>query len=428
MPLLSLPYAFRELRIPSRYKAYYGGRGGAKSHSFAQELVLMGSERPLRILCAREIQKSISASVKRLLDDKIFAAGLGPTSGGGNGFYKSTDRAIVGGNGTEFLFAGLRSNPDSVKSMEGLDFAWIEEANTVSRSSIQLLTPTLRKEGSEIWFSWNRKNKTDPVDNMFLGGTPPPRSIIRKVGHQDNPWFPEVLREEMMWDKGRDRDKWLHVWEGEPVIRSEARVFQNWRVEDLDDQVPMGCTPRLGADWGFSVDPTVLIECYVIGRTLYFRREAYKVRCTIDETPALFAGSDNVDPPRWPNRSGHEGMQSVRDRNQIVADSARPETVRYMKDRGFNIISARKGAGSVEEGVEFMKSYDIVVHPDCVHTADELTHYSYKEDKLTDEVLAVLADRDNHVIDAARYALENIRRACRGRIGIIPPETIVIQD
>lgn len=434
MAELLLPYAFRELRLPARHKAFWGGRGGAKSHSFAQELVLMGYERrDFRWLCAREIQKSINASVKQLLEDKIKAAGLGPREDGGNGYYRVTDRSITGGDGrTEFLFAGLRTNPDSVKSMEGLDGAWVEEANRASQRSIDLLVPTVRKPNSELWWSWNRFNASDPVDKMFLGGTPPPRSVVREVGWRDNPWFPDVLRDEMEWDKSRDRDKWLHVWEGHPVIRSEAKVFRNWTVDDIDDQVPeeVWLTPRLGADWGFSVDPTVLVECYVFGRTLYFRREAYKVRCTIDETPALFGGDctryEPGDPRYWENPFGHRGLEAARAKHRIVADSARPETVRYMKDRGFNIASAVKGARSVEEGVEFMKSYDIVVHPDCVHVQDELTHYSYKEDPLTEEVLPVLADRDNHVIDAARYALEGVRRTGRARVSVHAPETVPI--
>ncbi|RUQ78348.1 PBSX family phage terminase large subunit, partial [Brucella abortus] len=265
MPELMLPYAFRELRAPYRHKVFHGGRGGAKSHSFAQELVLMGYERrDFRWLFAREIQKSLDASVKRLLEDKIKEAGLGPVNEGGNGYYRITDRTITGGDGrTEFLFAGLRTNPDSVKSMEGLDGAWVEEANKASQRSIDLLTPTVRKPGSELWWSFNRLSVSDPVDKMFLGGTPPPRSLVRKVDWRDNPWFPEVLREEMEWDKARDRDKWLHVWEGEPVSRSEQRVFQNWHVEDIDDQVPEGTAPRLGADWGFATDPTVLVECFV---------------------------------------------------------------------------------------------------------------------------------------------------------------------
>ena len=420
LPPVQVPYAFNELGIASRYKAFYGGRGSAKSHSLAGQLINLGHQKPLRILCCREIQRSIGASVKQLLDDKIKAAGL-------EEFYTSTQYEIKGLNGTTFLFAGLRTNPESVKSMEGIDIAWVEEANTVSQRSLDLLTPTIRKEGSEIWFSWNRKLKTDPVDKMFLGGTPPPDSIIRKVNWDDNPFFPEVLREEMAWAKTRDKDKYLHVWEGEPIIHSEARVFSNWREDDIDDQIPEDCQPVLGSDWGFSIDPTVLIEGYVWGRTLYLRREAYKVKCEIDETPSLFYGSDTKDPPRWTNTHGHEGFDSVRRGFKIVADSARPETISYMKNRGFKIVGARKGAGSVEEGVEFMKTYDIVVHPDCKHTIEEFLYYSYKEDPLTEEILPVLADKHNHVIDACRYALENIRKAKRG-YKITAPVAIQMQD
>ncbi len=281
-----------------------------------------------------------------------------------------------------------------------------------------------RKDDSELWLSWNRDSVKDPVDNMFLGGHPPPRSIIRKVGWRDNPWFPKVLKDEMEWDKSRDMDKYLHIWEGEPVIRSEARVFQNWSMDDIDSSVPEDCVPRLGADWGFSVDPTVLIECYIFDRVLYFRREAWKVRCEIDETPSLFAGTDVHERRCWTNLQGHAGLQSARDGHQIVADSARPETISYMKKRGFNIVRARKGAGSVEDGIEFMKSHDIVVHPDCKHVMDELTHYSYKEDPLTDEVLPILADAKNHTIDAARYAVESARRRLRGRIGLQAPQVV----
>ena len=418
---LKLPYAFRELRQPARHKAYYGGRGGAKSHSFAQELILRGFERgELRWLCAREIQKSLSASVKQLLEDKIREAGLGPSSEGGNGFYRIKERSIVGGAGkVEFLFEGLRTNPDSVRSMEGLDGAWVEEANTVSKRSIELLVPTIRKPRSELWWSWNRRHTTDPVDAMFLGGDPPPDSIVRNVSWADNPWFPDVLRQEMEWDRTRDSDKWLHIWEGHPVTHSEARVFRNWTVGDIDDAIPddVWMAPRLGADWGFSVDPTVLIECYIYDRLLYFRREAYLVGCEIDDTPALFAGdcqkfSDN-HALYWRNPNGHKGFESVRRGNLITADSSRPDTIAYMRRRKFNIASAKKGPGSVEDGVEFMRSHDIVVHPDCVRTIAELTYYSYEVDKLTNAVLPKLADAHNHVIDSCRYALESVRRMPR---------------
>lgn len=379
----------------------------------ASALVLKGYEKTTRWLCCREIQRSLASSVKQLLEDKIQLHGLSDS-------YSSTRESITGQNGTIFLFAGLRTNPDSIKSMEGLDGAWVEEADRCSQQSLNLLIPTIRKPNSEIWFSWNRRNASDPVDNLFLGGDPPPNSLVKQVSWRDNPFFPDVLRDEMEWLKSRDLEKWRHVWEGELVQRSQARVFSNWRVDDLDGSLSEDSIPRLGADWGFSVDPTVLIECYVLDRTLYFRREVYKVGCEIDDTPALFAGSD----PRWSNRFNYPGFDSVRKGFTIVADSARPETISYMRARGFNITKARKGAGSVREGVEFLKSYDIVVHPDCTNFISELDTYGYKIDPLTEEVLPVLVDSYNHGIDAARYALEGTRKSNRSRISIVPPRVI----
>ena len=381
------PKAFKPLFQPARYKAFYGGRGSAKSHSIAAALIIEAGRRPLRIACYREIQKSIRDSSKRLLDDKI-------TSLGYSDFFESTLNEIRGKNGSLFIFGGLRSNPEAVKSTEGLDIAWIEEAATVSQNSLDILVPTLRKPNSELWFSWNPRYETDPVDRMFRGGEPPPNSLIYKVNYDGNPFFPGVLRDEMEWDQRRDPDKYKHIWLGEYQSNSEARVFKNWRIGQRDEFTE-DPTRRYfyGADWGFSVDPTVLVRCYLEGRTLYVDREVYKVGCEIDATPALF---DKIPGCRkWP----------------IRADSARPETISYMQRQGFNIVSALKGAGSVEDGVEFLKSHDIVVHPDCRHTIDELSLYSYKVDKLTDEVLPVLEDKSNHVIDSLRYALEGARRS-----------------
>lgn len=415
---INIPYAFKDLDASARHKAYYSGRGAAKSHSFAQKLVLLGAKTPLRILCAREIQKSIDASVKMLLDDKIRLSGL-------DKFYRSTKYAIEAPNGTSIQFAGLRTNPESIKSYEGVDITWIEEANTVSQNSLNLLIPTvLRKPTSQIWYSWNRRHTKDPVDNMFLGpGGPPPKSVVRKIHWTDNPWFPDALKEQMEWDKSRDIDKWRHVWEGEPIQHSEARVFRNWHVEDIDDQLPPNCPPRLGADWGFSVDPSVLIECYIFDRVLYFRREAWKIKCEIDELPSLFGGTDDRDPPRWRNEIGHTGISAARQGHTIVADSARPDTISYLRNRGFKIVSAKKGPGSIKEGIEFMSSHDIVVHPDCTHIQDELTHYKYKEDPLTGDVLPELEDKDNHTIDSCRYAVEGVRRT-RHKAPIQAPQTI----
>ena len=383
---VQLPEAFGELWKPSRYKAYFGGRGGAKSHSLALGLVIQAAQQPLRVLCAREIQKSIRDSVKRVLDDKIAACGLG-------GFYTSTETEIRGANGSLFVFAGLRTNMASIKSMEGIDRAWVAEANAVSQSSLDTLIPTIRKPGSELWFDWNPNKPTDPVDVMFRGESPPPDAIIREVHYWHNPFFPDVLQQEMEWDRGRDPEKYAHVWLGKYNTKSEARVFKNWRVEAFE--TPTDAVHRFGADWGFSVDPTVLVRGHIVGRTLYVDQEAWAVGCEIDHTPALF---EKV-----------EGSRQF----TIRADSARPETVSYMQRRGFKIIPAVKGPGSVEDGIEFLKSYDIVVHPRCRHVIDELTYYSFKQDPLTNEILPILEDKDNHTIDALRYMLEGLRRAVK---------------
>ncbi|MEN0115423.1 MAG: PBSX family phage terminase large subunit [Agrobacterium cavarae] len=396
MAKVQIPKAFRFLfdeRMPDgspiRYRAAYGGRGSGKSHAFAAALVIKARQKPIRVLCAREIQKSIKDSVKRLLDDKIREMGFGQ-------YFRSTDTEIKGTNGSHFVFAGLRSNVESIKSLEGIDIAWVEEATTVSQSSLTNLGPTIRKDGSEIWFTWNPRHESDPVDSMFrLPSGAPPRSIVRRVNWDLNPFFPDVLREDMEWDASRDPDKYRHIWLGEYLRNSEARVFHNWKVEQFE--TPADARFYLGADWGFSIDPTVLVRCFIMGRTLFVDREVYKVGCEIDRTPDLFdrLDQDNLKMARnWP----------------ITADSARPETIDYMKRHGYTRIKpAKKGAGSVEDGIEFLKSYDIVVHPRCKHMVDELTLYSWKTDPVTDEVLPVLNDKNNHVIDALRYAVEGLR-------------------
>lgn len=366
-----------------------GGRGSAKSRTAATALLLQACESPHRVLCAREIQKSIKDSVKRLLDDEIERLGL-------SSFYESTENEIRGKNGSLFIFAGLRGNSASVKSMEGITRCWVEEAQTISQSSLNDLVPTIRAEGSEIWFTYNPKFETDPVDVMFKADELPPSTILLHVNWQDNPWFPDVLRAEMEYDKRRDMDKYLHIWEGQYQTSSESRVFKNWTIEEFD--VNPEWVMRQGADWGFSVDPSVLVQCSIVGRKLYVPYEAYMVGCEIDALPNLFLTVPGAE--KW----------------VITADSARPETISYMQKHGFpKVMAAVKGARSLEEGVQFLQSFDIVVHPRCKHLIDELTLYSYKRDKLTDLVLPMLEDKDNHVIDALRYACEAARRTTRGK-------------
>ena len=410
---------------PVRHRVLYGGRGGAKSWTIAQKLVERAIGRPERILCAREYQNSIRDSSKRLLENTINAMGFGPR---GNGFFSFTENEIRGRNGSLFTFVGLNGREASIKSFEDYTIAWVEEAATISQASIDALIPTIRQEGSEIWWSYNPRYATDPVDLMFRGpGGPPPGSIVLKVHGRDNPWFPDVLRRDMEYDLRRDPDKYAHVWGGDYVQRSESKVFSNWAV--IPFNTPDDAVLRLGADWGYSQDPTVLIRCFLgrwagapgaseviadpSGGCLFIDYEAYEVGCEVDGTPALFAGSDTRSPPRWSNPHARRGIPGA-NKWEITADSSRPETISHMKARGFRIVPAVKGKDSVEEGISFLKSYDIYVHPRCRHAIAELTHYSWKVDRISGAILPKLADDNNHVIDALRYALEGVRRARSG--------------
>lgn len=377
---------------PARYKGAWGGRGSGKSYFFAESLVEKAILEPgLRAVCIREIQKSLDQSVKRLLEDTIIKMGVGRN-------FEVLEREIRTPGGGMILFQGMQNHTaESIKSLEGYSVAWVEEAQSISQRSLDLLRPTIRAEGSELWFSWNPAKATDPIEKLLRGNEPPKDSIVVPVNHMDNPWFPEVLREEMEYDKRRDPDKYAHIWLGEYERNSEARVFHNWKVEEFD--TPADARFYLGADWGYAVDPTVLVRCFIQGRTLFVDRELFKIGLEIDATPAFF---DTLDPQasqmarKWP----------------MTADSARPETISYMLRHGYpKIKGALKGAGSVEDGIEFLKSFDVVVHPRCKHTVDELTLYSWKIDPKTLEILPVLADKNNHVIDALRYALEGTRKS-----------------
>ena len=386
LPPPGLAPAFHGLLRPSRYKAVHGGRGSGKSHAFAELLVRRCVEAaPVRAVCIREVQRSLDQSVKRLIEDKIQALGVGAA------FRVQADR-ILAPRGGRIIFQGMQNHTaESIKSLEGYDIAWVEEAQALSIRSLDLLRPTIRKPGSELWFSWNPVRASDPVDALFRAGTPPPDAAVVRANWTENPHFPEVLQAEMEWDRARDADKHQHVWLGGYQTFSEARVFKNWKVEAFE--TPADARFLFGADWGFARDPTVLVRCFVVGRTLFVDHEAYRVGCEIDRTPALF---DTVPGSR---------------RGSIIADGARPETISYMQRNGFGaMVAATKGAGSVKEGVEFLKAHDILVHPRCRHLIDELALYSYRTDPKTGEIRSELEDRENHAVDALRYAVEGQRR------------------
>lgn len=432
---------FGSLYAPSRYKGMRGGRGAAKSHWAAQKLIEDAAGEHHRIACLREFQSSLADSSKKLLEDKIKALGF-------ESLFRSTQQEIVcPSTDSLFVFKGLQgNNVYSLKSLEGFSRGWVEEAQTVSQASLDIMTPTFRRTPTmtgepEMIFSWNPREERDPVERFFLEGTdelyrfvpgedvPDEERHVFELGnadirfdeygivqntdilkkklrtpvwmgsdfvcvtsnYYDNPWFPADLQRDMERDRRRDPDRYRHIWLGEYQKLSQARVFRNWRIAEFE--APPDTRFFFGADWGFG-DPTVLVRCFLIGDSLHVDYETYRVNCPIDELPVMF--SEIPGSNRWP----------------IRADSARPETIEYMKRHGYpNMTESVKGPGSVEDGVEFLKAFDIVVHPRCRHTSDELSRYSFKVDKKTNQVLPQLEDKNNHVIDALRYSLEGERLA-----------------
>lgn len=226
------PKKFEGLFKPekSRYRVYYGGRGGAKSWNFARALLIKAAQKPMRILCAREFQTSIKDSVHKLLSDQIYALGM-------ESIYEITQNTIRSINGSEFIFVGIKNNTNNVKSIEGIDICWVEEAQSVSANSWNVLIPTIRKQDSEIWISFNPEFPTDETWKRFVEN-PAPDSVLVKVNWNDNPWFPETLNNERLMLKGRDLSAYNNVWEGIPRNTIDGAIFaKEMEMAELEGRI-----------------------------------------------------------------------------------------------------------------------------------------------------------------------------------------------
>jgi phage terminase large subunit len=389
---------FEPLLAPARFKGTYGGRGSGKSWFWAGETVealLSG----LNVLCIREVQNSIADSVKRLIEARIEEFGV-------REYFHITDKEIACPmSGGVAIFRGMQNHTAaSIKSLEGFDRAWWEEAQTASQRSLDLLIPTIRKPGSELWFSWNPEGENDPVE--FLRKDPPDNAIVIQANASDNPWFPIELAADMERDRKRDPDKYAHIWLGEYRGLSEARVFRNWRVGELDP--PENVVWFYGADWGFAQDESAALRvCFPEDGIAYIDAEVFELAVPTDALPKFLNGLPDVT--KWPMRG----------------DSARPETIDYIRRHGIpRLRAARKGKGSVEDGITFLQSFDIVIHPRCANLIREFRSYAYKTDARTGEILPAIEDKNNHLIDALRYAVEGLHR--RGKK--LRPEEIIKDD
>lgn len=388
---------------PARYRGAYGGRGSAKSRSFAAMLLVDGLSEPGPILCARELQVSLKESVHAELCGLVDDLGLQDYYEYGREFLRTRPGYFPGGAFTEFVYSGLRYNSQGIKSKSRFRRCWVEEAEYVSEQSWKDLVPTIRLPGSEIWLTWNPEVKGSATDKRFIE-SPPADARIVELNWRDNPWFPAVLDQERRNDLRRDPDAYHHVWEGKYATRSDAQVMHGkWGVAEFEPNTdpkrgPVWDGPYDGADWGFAVDPTVRVRCWIFDSKLWVEREAYGSHVELMDIPALF--------DRFPDSR----------RTRIRADSARPETISHLSNQGFRIEAAAKWSGSVEDGIAHLRgAYDrIVVHPRCVHTAEEMRLYSYKVDRRTGDVLPDVVDKHDHCIDAIRYALQPLIKRAGG--------------
>lgn len=391
--LKKTPNWFRPFFQPMRYKAAYGGRAGGKSHAFAELLVArMVADPDLSCVCIREIQKSLKYSVKRLIESKISNMGVGHLfTIQRYEIHRKGERGVV-------IFQGMQDHTaDSIKSLEGFGVAWVEEAQTISARSLSLLLPTIRAAGSEVWFSWNPEQPDDPVDEMFRSGSAPEDSLVARVNYTENPFVTDVVLKEAERDRDRDTDYYLHVWEGEYNSRSELQIFGGkWKIDEFEVDPSADDGPYYGADWGFGVDPTAAVEVWIRGNQLLIRRESYGYRLELDDTAN-----------KW--------MQEIPGIHNYVirADCSRPESISHIR-RGRTgdsfcpplpkLQAVKKWPGSVEDGIAFMRNFEILIHPDCPNAKDEFIHYSYKANRAGDPTTVIL-DRHNHLIDSIRYAL-----------------------
>ncbi|CAQ85673.1 MULTISPECIES: PBSX family phage terminase large subunit [Photorhabdus] len=374
-----------------RYRGAHGGRGSAKTRTFA----MMSAVRAYQaaesgtsgvILCAREFMNSLEESSMEEVKQAIRSIPwLDDYFDIGEKYIRTKNRLV------NYVFCGLRHNLDSIKSKARILLAWVDEAESVSEIAWKKLRPTVRESGSEIWVTWNPEKDGSATDKRFRK-KPPRSSIIVEMNYSDNPWFPDVLEEERQEDlESLEHSDYAWIWEGAYLENSEKQVLANkYKIESFPDDLWMKADRLLfGADFGFAKDPNTLLRMFILDNCLYIDREACRVGVELDHIPAFY---DKVPESRkWP----------------IKADSARPETISYLKRQGFNISAAKKWQGSVEDGITFLRGFKkIIIHPRCKETAKEARLYSYKTDRITGEVLPVIEDAHNHCWDAVRYGLD----------------------
>lgn len=413
MSSVDFPEKLECLFRPSRYKILYGGRGSGKSWGIARALLILGAQKRLRILCAREFQNSITDSVHKLLSDQIEDMGL-------SGIYEIQKTTILGKNGTEFIFSGLRHNVDSLKSKEGIDIVWVEEAHMVSGYSWDKLIPTIRQENSEIWVSFNPELETDETYQRFVVN-PPVAAIVQKVNWRDNPWFPDVLHQEKDDLRVKNPDAYLNVWEGHCRQTLDGAIYAR-EMRDAQEsgricRVPYDATKPVSvfADLGWA-DHTSL---------LFFQKIGLEYRCLRSE-------QDRQKP--WPHY-----LTLIQSFGYVIEGIWLPHDARAKQlGTGKSIEELTRASGfpvrivpnlSVEDGINALRTIFPQIYWDeklCADGLQALRRYRYEVDPVTNQFSRKpLHDDASHYADAARYFAVGMREGQKSNKVTLPKPAFV---
>lgn len=374
-----------------------GGRGGGKSYEIAKFLIMKSlQESKTLFLCIRQTHNVISDSSLSVLKRIIFDFKL-------ESFFEITAHTLKCTlTSSHFIFKGTNNPENTLKSLEGIKYVWCDEAQGISHEFFKVLGPTIRKEDALMIFSYNPREEKDPIFQIYEKN-PRPNTHIEIVNYKDNIYLPKRLKEERLWDKKNMRgEDYKHIWLGEFLKYSDSLVFKDKffveetpRPEDQEESVFF----YYGADWG-DKDPTAVVRCWVnplVGEKV---------------------GELIVDRLWWsrgaPQQEISKGIWEVlgEDKEAIVrADTNETKLMHYLREEGINVRTAKKGAGSIADGLRLLKSFQrIVIHPECSRMIDEFESYRYKSDPQTGEISSIVEDKNNHSIDALRYALSSFKR------------------
>lgn len=384
---INIPIEYKRLfNSDWREAAVYGGRYSLKSHTVARVLLIRARQKKIRVACFREFQNSIADSSHQLLKDLINQYGLTD--------FKVTNTSIINTvNGSDFIFNGLHNNEQSVKSTEGIDIAWVEEAQTVSNTSLEVLTPTVRKPGSQLIYTYNRLLEDDPVHHrLVLEGRP--NTLIINTNYDialKYGMMPDVIRLEMEDDRDRRPALYKHKWLGEPSS-SERKIYSDWAI--INEIPHEARLERYGLDFGYSNDPTAIVGIYKYNGGFILDEVCYQKGLS--------------------NKQIADTLINI-DRALVIADSAEPKSIDEIRNYGINILPCVKGKDSINQGIQFVQYQKISITKRSYNLIQEYNKYLWQVDKL-DKVINVPEGGFDHLMDAIRYGLDTYNHNESGSI------------